>query len=153
MTTSTSSLLRQAASEKLLQVPEDIPGLDREVREVLGIRLVAVRSGTAIAELLVEESHLNAQGGLQGGIFACLADATAGWASDMTEGFERYATVDLKGSLTGSAALGDLITARGHTFHAGRRTCVNTVELTRDRPGQSRERPIAHFTCTQIVLD
>lgn len=152
MTSAVRGLLQTAAGEELLRVPDEIPGLDTQPREVLGTRLVALRSGFAVAELEIEEQHVNGRGTAQGGILASVADAAAGWASDVTPSVSDFATVDISGKLVGAARLGDLITAQASTFHSGRRTCVNTVEVTVRRHGETTERPAAHFTCLQVVL-
>lgn len=145
-------LLRDAAGQRLLRVPDEIRGLQGEVREVLGIRLAAVRAGFAIAELTVQEQHLNVRGAVQGGVLASIADAAAGWACDVTEGVDDYATIALSGNLVGAARLGDAVRAEARTVHAGRRTCTNAVEVFVRREGEARERTVAHFQCTQLIL-
>jgi uncharacterized protein (TIGR00369 family) len=119
---------------------------------VLGIKLVESGPGSAEAEMMVGPENLNQQGSVQGGVYAVLADAVAGWATEGALGSSRYVTVDFSCNLTGAAVAGDLLRAQASLVHQGRRTVVQNVKVDRIRPSGDRRR-VAWFTCTQLVLD
>ena len=119
---------------------------------VLGIKLVGSSPGSAEAEMIVGPENLNQQGSVQGGIYAVLADATAGWATEAALRSPHYVTVDFSCNLTGAAAAGDTLRARASLVHQGRRTMVVNVEVDRVRTA-AEPRRVAWFTCTQLVLE
>jgi uncharacterized protein (TIGR00369 family) len=119
---------------------------------VLGIALTNWSPGSAEAEMIVGPENLNQQGSVQGGVYAVLADATAGWATEAALGSPRYVTLDFSCNLTGAAVAGDLLRARASLVHQGRRTMVLNVEVDRLR-GAAEPRRVAWFTCTQLVRE
>nr|QKY82432.1 PaaI family thioesterase [Arthrobacter sp. IN13] len=119
---------------------------------VLGIKLMESSPGFAEAEMIVRPENLNQQGIVQGGVYAVLADATAGWATEAVLGSPHYVTVDFSCNLTGAAAAGDALRARASLVHQGRRTVVVNVEVDRVRTAV-KPRRVAWFTCTQLVLE
>ncbi|MEW1821495.1 PaaI family thioesterase [Arthrobacter sp. NPDC080031] len=118
---------------------------------VHGIQLTTWGPGSAEAEMTVGPDNLNQQGSVQGGVYAVLADAAAGWATEATLGSPGYVTLDFSCNLTGAAVEGDLLRARASVAHQGRRTVVVKVEVQRLRAAGARS--VAWFTCTQLVLD
>jgi uncharacterized protein (TIGR00369 family) len=96
----------------------------------------------------VEKRHLHPFGYLHGGGWVTLADTVAAWATmrhlPPDTGFS---TVELKTNVFAGAQVGDELIAVASPLHIGRRTQVWEVRINRG------ERQMAHFTCTQMLLD
>lgn len=118
--------------------------------DALGMQLVSASGGDAEAQMEVAPIHLNQVGVLQGGIAGAFSDAVAGWATygDLEEG-ATFATVQMQTHMLRAVRSGQVLLARARTVHAGRRVAVIEVTVVdRDDPAQ---RPVAHFTCTQVI--
>lgn len=114
----------------------------------LGIEPLDVDDKGARGRLVVESRHLHPFGYLHGGAWVTLADTVAAWATmrhlPPDTGFS---TVELKTNVFASAREGNELIAVASPLHIGRRTQVWEVRIYRD------ERQMAHFTCTQMLLD
>jgi len=114
----------------------------------LGIRAVTVDAGRVRLELPIEDRLLAPNGYLHAGTVVALADTAAGYASlSLLDRSESFTTIELSASFLGTAREGMLI-AETRGRHIGRTTHVWDVEVT--VPG--KEKPIALFRCTQLVL-
>ncbi|HVT67074.1 MAG TPA: PaaI family thioesterase [Trebonia sp.] len=157
-----------AASISLYQLasplgPGELAALDAPLAERLvppdcllaafGIRPTHVGRGACRAEMTVGPVHLNQRGITQGGALMALADAAAGWASYAAARSGRFTTVSIAGNLLRSASAGEALVARAAPVHLGRTTLVLEVSVTRAADGGSGPpRPLAHVTCTQLIL-
>jgi len=115
----------------------------------LGIVLQRIGRGASRAEMTVGRGHLNQRGIAQAGAVVALADAAAGWASYSAIPDGKFTTLNLEVSLLRPARDGDRLVAEAHPVHLGRRTHVLEVLVTRE---DAPEKPLARFTCTQMVL-
>lgn len=115
----------------------------------LGISLVEIGRGSSRAEMTVGRCHLNQRGIAQAGAVVALADAAAGWASYSAIEDGKFTTLSLDMNLLRPVREGDALVAAANPVHLGRRTHVIEVVITRqDAPGK----PVARFTCSQLVL-
>jgi 1,4-dihydroxy-2-naphthoyl-CoA hydrolase len=128
--------------EQLTRMAEDrLPGL-------LGIRVVTVDAGRVRLELPLQDRLLAPNGYLHAGTVVALADTAAGYASlSLLDQSESFTTIELSASFLGTAREG-LVIAETRARHIGRTTHLWDVEVT--VPG--KEKPIALFRCTQLVL-
>jgi uncharacterized protein (TIGR00369 family) len=117
-----------------------------------GVEPVFAHEGLAVARMVVEERHLNQVGVVQGGVYATLADATAGFAtmSALSED-KTFTTLEMRVNLLRGARHGDLLVAEARPVHIGGTTMVVEVRVLRD--GDQQRRPCAFFTCTQLLMD
>jgi acyl-CoA thioesterase len=115
----------------------------------LGIVLRQVGRGASRVEMTVGRGHLNQRGIAQAGAIVALADAAAGWASYSAIEDGKFTTLNLEVNLLRPGRDGDVLVAEARPVHLGRRTHVLDVVVTRsDAPAK----PLARFTCTQMVL-
>jgi uncharacterized protein (TIGR00369 family) len=119
-----------------------LPGL-------LGIEVIEVERGMVRAELEVRPELEAPNGYLHGGSVVALADTCCGYgsAASLPEGATGFTTVELKCNFVGTATEGR-ISCRAELVHDGRTTQLWKAEVTR----LDDSKPIAHFTCTQMVL-
>ena len=108
-----------------------------------GITILTVEPNRVTARAVIGPTSLNAGGGLHGGVYFTLADATSG-ALCRADG-RKYVTecADirfLKGVRQGS------INATGTLLHRGRRSCVVQVDIT-DESGARLALFTATFAC------
>ncbi len=115
----------------------------------LGITLRQIGRGASRAEMVVGRGHLNQRGIVQAGAMVALADAAAGWASYSAIEDGKFTTLNLDVKLLRPARDGDLLVAEATPVHLGRRTQVIEVVVTRE---EAPDKPLARFTCTQMVL-
>lgn len=119
--------------------------------DVADVRVIEANDGFVRSETVVRQLHLNQAGGVQGGVYAVLADATAGCATESFLGHAEYATTSFTTQLFGVVTLGDTIRVDATVVHPGRRTVVVNADLWRLRPDGSKSR-VAQFSCQQLVL-
>lgn len=105
-----------------------------------------------MAVTTVSSAHLNQRGQVQGGVYAVLADAVAGWATEAFLGGEHYVTTAISGQLFGAVSLGEVIRSEAEVSHGGRTTVVCTVRLWRERRPATTPALVAMFTCQQLVM-
>ncbi|WP_324274936.1 PaaI family thioesterase [Blastococcus brunescens] len=119
--------------------------------DTMGIRPTWAADGTARAEMVVEDHHLNQVGVVQGGVYALLADAVAGWAamSVLPEG-KSFVTLDLRINLLRAIRSGSRLIAEALPVHSGSTTLVFEVRVHAD--SATAAKPAAFFVCTQLVV-
>jgi acyl-CoA thioesterase len=115
----------------------------------LGIVLRPVGRGASRVEMTVGRGHLNQRGIAQAGAIVALADAAAGWASYSAIEDGKFTTLNLEVNLLRPGRDGDELVAEARPVHLGRRTHVLAVTVTRS---DVSDKPLARFTCTQMVL-
>ena len=150
------SALAHLPARGSLQIPGSVDGLVSAPQEVAGVTLTEVTTDRVAAHMHVSEQHVNARGGVQGGMVVVLADAAGGWATSILAGVDGYATADVKGNLMRSASLGDVLTATARVRHRGRRTVIVSVDVATDvtRAGAAPYQAlVGTFLITQIVHD
>ena len=115
---------------------------------LLGIRVEQVTRERTVLTMEHRRDLSMPYGVLHGGIVATLADTAAGLAmvADLQPG-QAFATIELELKLLGAVREGT-VTAVATPVHRGRTTAVYEVTVA-DPDG----RPVARFSCTQIVLD
>jgi uncharacterized protein (TIGR00369 family) len=115
----------------------------------LGIMLRQIGRGSSRVEMTVGRAHLNQRGIAQAGAVVALADAAAGWASYSAIEDGKFTTLNLEVSMLRPAREGDELVAAASPVHLGRRTHVIEVVVARR---EAPDKPVARFTCTQMVL-
>jgi uncharacterized protein (TIGR00369 family) len=117
--------------------------------EHLGIEVTRVEEGSVAAEMRLTKSLLAPNDYLHAGAVVALADTTAGYAcvAHLPEGAESFTTVELKANFTGTAREG-IVRCEATPVHLGGTTQVWDASVFAD----GRDRPIAVFRCTQLVL-
>lgn len=103
----------------------------------------------AVASLHVDESHMNANGTLHGGVIATMCDSVMGMAvRESLEDDTKAATVSLTVSYMAPAELGDDISARAEVRKQGKKIVIVEADVVRD----SDEEAIAHAVATFSVV-
>ncbi|MFN2463464.1 MAG: PaaI family thioesterase, partial [Candidatus Dormibacteria bacterium] len=115
----------------------------------MGLEFTRVEQGLAETRLEIQAHHLAPNGFLHAGTVVTLADSTAGFgaSASLPEGAIGFTTVDLSCNFLGTSTDG-VILARGVMVHSGRTTQLWDVTVRRE----DREKPMALFRCTQLVL-
>jgi uncharacterized protein (TIGR00369 family) len=138
---------------ELADAPDDINTQGRPngcLLHVFDIRLLKVGPGAAIAEMMTKEVHMNQRGVAQAGAIVALADAAAGWATmpALAEN-THFTTLELKANMIRAARIGEVLHAEVKPVHVGSSTIVlDAVVYKRGEPNK----PVAKFSCTQLVL-
>jgi acyl-CoA thioesterase len=92
----------------------------------IGIKLVDIKKGYALAELPLNENHLNGLDRVQGGVMFTLADYAFGSASN-SEGFS---TVGINVNITYfKAPIGKIIRAEAREINAQKKICGYQVDI------------------------
>ncbi len=114
----------------------------------LGVELVALGPGLLTVRMTLGEEHIAANGYLHAGSVVTLADTACGFGclTNLPEGGVNFATIELKANFLHTSTTG-VIWAAARLQHGGRRTQVWDA-IVRDE----REREIALFRCTQMIL-
>lgn len=130
------------------EVTDDLP--KGCLLETFGMRLVRVGPGAATVEMTLTPVHMNQRGIAQAGAIVALADAAAGWATlpALAEG-THFTTVELKANMLRASVVGDTLLANVTPVHVGGSTIVLDVLVVKKN---DPSKPIAKFSCTQIVL-
>jgi uncharacterized protein (TIGR00369 family) len=133
--------------------PEEINTEGRpkgRLHDVFDMRLLKVGPGAALAEMTLKEVHMNQRGIAQAGAIVAFADAAAGWATmpALAEG-THFTTLELKSNILRAACVGDVLHAQAKPVHVGSSTVVLDVLVYKP---ESPDKPIAKFSCTQLVL-
>jgi uncharacterized protein (TIGR00369 family) len=93
--------------------------------EWLGLKLVEAGEGTAVVDMATTEDMANHSGFVHGGMISTLADSAMGRSlRTLSPGVVRAMSFDLKLNFINAAKVGEILRARGHVIHAGRRTAV-----------------------------
>ena len=106
-----------------------------------GITIVEVREGYARTQVSIEPRHLNAGGGVQGGVLFTLADLAFAAATDSHGTLTVTTTANI--TFVHSVGVGALVTAEAHEVVDHRRLPFCEVRIT-DRDG----RLLAVFTAS-----
>ena len=119
-----------------------LPGL-------LGIEITAVEAGLMRAELEVRPELRAPNGYLHAASVVALADTCCGYGAvaNLPEGATGFTTIELKSNFVGTSVDGR-IGCEANLIHGGRTTQLWKAEVTRLADGK----PMAHFSCTQMVL-
>ena len=118
------------------------------ILDLLGIQVEQATRERTVLTMRHRRDLSMPYGVLHGGIVATLADTAAGlaMAADLEPG-QAFATIELEVKLLGAVREGT-VTAVATPVHRGRTTAVYEVMVT--GPG---DRPVARFSCTQMILD
>jgi len=131
------------APEDLVRRGEDLlPGH-------LGMEIVEAGPDGVCGRIALAPHHRAPTGTLHGGTVVALADTLCGYGTvlSLPEGGTGFTTVELKTSFLGTAREGAIV-GRAWPVHRGRTTQVWDATVT----AEGRERPLALFRCTQLVL-
>lgn len=122
-----------------------LPGL-------LGLEITALEAGCVEARLPLRDELMQTAGGiLHAGTVIAFADSMAGWGTlaSLPDGATAFVTGELKANMVASTRQPDALTAVAIMIHGGRSTQVWDVTVARE----SDARVLAHFRCTQHLLD
>ena len=116
---------------------------------LIGVRVVDVAENRIDAELDIRPELLAPNGYLHAATVIALADTACGYGclAHLPDGAENFTTIELKSNFLGTAREGTLACVASPA-HLGSTTQVWDAVVT-DR---SRDRKIALFRCTQLVL-
>jgi len=119
-----------------------LPGL-------IGIEFTGIDAGVIRAQLEVRNELLAPNGYLHAATVVALADTCCGYGTiaNLPDGATGFTTIELKANYVGTTTSGR-IGCEAKLIHGGRTTQLWRAEVTRIRDGK----PIAHFSCTQMVL-
>lgn len=124
----------------LLTKAREIFKKDLFATEATGITIEAVEENYAKCQLIVEEKHRNAVGGVMGGVLFTLADFTfavaANIGGDMTVSVTSHITYL-------NPVKGKVLTAETQCEKAGRRTCSLMIYIT-----DEYDTPVANVSIT-----
>jgi 1,4-dihydroxy-2-naphthoyl-CoA hydrolase len=117
--------------------------------ELLGVEILAVDRGRVRSRLELRPQLLAANGYLHAGSVVTLADTSCGYGcvANLPEGAEGFTTVELKANFIGTAREGT-IECEATQAHGGRTTQLWDARVF----DPARERDIALFRCTQLIL-
>ena len=116
------------------------------IAQTLGINLIQVGDGTAIATMKVDARFHNPMGTLHGGIMTDLADLSMGVATgSLLEGEESFATLELKINFLRPVFETEL-RAEAKVVHRGR-----TIALAETVLKNSEGKEVARATATQMI--
>lgn len=115
----------------------------------LGFEATHAEPGLLRARMPVTPQLLAPNGYLHAASVIALADSACGFGTmfDLPAGAKGFTTIELKTNFLGSALEGT-ITCEARRLHHGRSTQVWDAEVR----AEGRDKPIALFRCTQIIL-
>lgn len=143
---------------RLRDLPQEAwaPVLERHFRSglpgFLRYKLVAIEPGRVEATMQLRDDLMMAAGDfVHAGAVVAFADSLAGWGclASLPDGIEGFTTQELKTNLVAPARVPDTLTCLATLLHGGRSTQVWDATVAQARDG----RPIAHFRCTQYLLE
>jgi uncharacterized protein (TIGR00369 family) len=113
----------------------------------LGVELSEIADGHVRGRLDADGRHLHPGGYVHGGVWVAFADTVAAWGTmrHLAPGHD-FTTVELKANVFSAAREGDTLDAEGELLHAGRRTQVWEVRISKG------DRLAANFVCTQLII-
>ncbi len=113
----------------------------------LGVELVEIGDARVRGRLDADRRHLHPGGYVHGGVWVAFADTVAAWGTmrHLVPG-QDFTTVELKANVFSAAREGDTLDAEGELLHAGRRTQVWEVRISKG------DRLAANFVCTQLII-
>lgn len=117
--------------------------------DYLGIEFLEAGQGRLLARLAVRHELMAPNGFLHGGTLVALADSAAGYActAHLPDGATGFTTLELKANFLGTAREG-VIECEATAVHLGGTTQIwdATCRLA------GKEKPLALFRCTQLIL-
>ncbi|MDA0834100.1 MAG: PaaI family thioesterase [Planctomycetota bacterium] len=126
-----------------IPIRRQVPLLDH-----LCIRPILIAHGEAEFEITVDDPHLRTLGLLHGGVVATLLDTAMGSAAfSLVSTDQHVVTVQLNVNFIRAAEKGDVLIAKGHVRHGGRKTIVSAGEVL-----NANDELIAMGTATFMVL-
>jgi uncharacterized protein (TIGR00369 family) len=117
----------------------------------LAYEATSIEPGRIEATMELRDDLLMAAGDfIHAGTVVAFADSLAGWGclASLPEGIEGFTTQELKTNLVAPARVPDTLTCVATLLHGGRSTQVWDATVRR-----ADGRPIAHFRCTQYLLE
>ena len=116
---------------------------------LLGFHVVEIGEGRLAAQLAIRPDLLAPNGYLHAATVIGLADTACGYGTiaHLPDGAQSFTTIELKCNFLGTAREG-ILDCEARAAHLGRTTHVWDATVT-DR---ARERAIALFRCTQMIL-
>ena len=117
---------------------------------MVGVEVLTCNREEVTGRLVVTDEVVAGTGFLWAPVVITLADwlCAAGTPIHMPEDAQSFTTVELKTNFLGSAQTGESVFGRAVPAHTGRTTQVWDVEVR----NETRDRVIALFRCTQMVL-
>lgn len=119
----------------------------------LGIEIVDVGPRLVVARLAIRPHHLAPNGFLHAATIVALADTACGYGcvSSLPDGATGFTTIELKSNFLATLTEGALRCA-AVMIHGGRTTQLWDARVTDEDAGDSGERLLAVFRCTQLIL-
>jgi 1,4-dihydroxy-2-naphthoyl-CoA hydrolase len=120
------------------------------LNDTLGIEIQVLEAGHTEGQFEVASMHMAPNGYLHAASVIALADTCCGVGcmNALPQGADSFTTVELKSNFLGTAAPGDQLFAEARLVHGGRTTQVWDATVT----NKTREKPVALFRCTQLIL-
>jgi len=117
---------------------------------LVGVEILSCEPHEVTGQLLVSDEVVAGTGYLWAPVVITLADwlCAAGTPLNSPDDAESFTTIELKTNFLGSARTGETVFGRATPSHVGRTTQVWDVEVK----NQTRDRVIALFRCTQMIL-
>ena len=118
---------------------------------LVGVEILTCTAQEVTGQLVVREEVIAGTGFLWAPVVITLADwlCAAGTGESLRDRDASFTTIELKTNFLGSAREGETIFARATPAHLGKRTQVWDVEVR----NQDKDRTIALFRCTQMILE
>ena len=118
---------------------------------LVGVEILTCTSEEVTGQLVVREEVIAGTGFLWAPVVITLADwlCAAGTGESLRDRDAYFTTIELKINFLGSAREGETVFARATPAHLGKTTQVWDVEVR----NQDRDRTIALFRCTQMILE
>jgi len=116
--------------------------------DLLGIEFLGGERGSVRARLPLRRDHLAPNGYLHAGAVVGFADSLCGYGTmlSLPDGAIGFTTIELKTSFLRTATEG-VITGESRLVHGGRTTQIWDASVV-----DERDRPMALFRCTQLLL-
>src|SRR5262245_40572357 len=132
-----------------MQTVDELNGWCSGLPALLGFEVTHAEPGCLRARMAVTSQLLAPNGYLHAASVIALADSACGFATmaDLPDSAAGFTTIELKANFLGTTLEGT-ITCEARRVHNGRTTQVWDAEVRTD----GRERPIALFRCTQMIL-
>ncbi|MCR4399704.1 MAG: PaaI family thioesterase [Syntrophomonadaceae bacterium] len=114
--------------------------------ELLSMRIVTLEPGLCVVEIPLQQKHLNAFGGLHGGVYSSLIDTAAFWSAycELDEGLG-LTSLDVQVTNVAPATSGMLI-GTGRRIKMGRTMCLTEGSVT-----SGEGKLLAHGTSKLLV--
>ncbi len=122
---------------------------ERHLPGLLGVEITRAAAGLVVGELEVHAGLFAPNGFLHAAAVVGLADTACGYGAmlNLPAGATGFTTVELKSNFVGTARDGRL-RVEARLAHGGRTTQLWQAPVARLADGK----PMAHFSCTQLVL-